>query len=359
MPTVRRRGDAYQAMVRIKRDGGLVHSESRSFESEKLAVAWGRKVEDDIAKNGVPARTQKSWNLGKLIKQYGEVRAQAKPMRRAMECELEQLERELGSMALNDSELTSAKFVAWARKRNADGAGPATVLHNLATMRAILNAAKPMFGLSVDGKAVSEAIAALSKVGLVAPGLERSRRASDDELRRMVDDSLRVFAFPSAFIPMHLIIPLAVALPRRVGELCAMRWEDYNASTKVITLRDTKHPTRPREERVPVPPAAQRILADLPKLDERVLPYNSESVSAAFDRTAARLGIEDLHFHDLRHEGICRLFEMGLQIQEVCLISGHLSWKTLKRYTHLQPGDVVEKMGRLNAGARQIEVAGS
>lgn len=93
-----------------------------------------------------------------------------------------------------------------------------------------------------------------------------------------------------------------------------------------------------------MPPAARAIIEGLPRIDERTLPYNSESVSASWERACGRLGIDDLHFHDLRHEGICRLFESGLQIQEVAMISGHLSWTTLKRYTHLRPQDVLEKM---------------
>lgn len=100
----------------------------------------------------------------------------------------------------------------------------------------------------------------------------------------------------------------------------------------------------PRIESVPVPPAARAIIATLPRIDARILPYNGESVSASWDRACQRLGIEDLHFHDLRHEGICRLFESGLQIQEVSMISGHTSWTTLKRYTHLRPQDVLERM---------------
>ena len=51
----------------------------------------------------------------------------------------------------------------------------------------------------------------------------------------------------------------------------------------------------------------------------------AESVSAAFQRACNRLGIVDLHFHDLRHEGITRLFESGLSIEEVAVISGHRS----------------------------------
>jgi integrase len=141
---------------------------------------------------------------------------------------------------------------------------------------------------------------------------------------------------------MRLVLKLAPAFPRRLGELCRMRWEDYAGG--VMTLHDTKHPRKPRIEAVPVPPAARSVIDPLPRLDERILPYNSESVSSSFERACLRLGIEDLHFHDLRHEGICRLFESGLSIPEVAMISGHLSWTTLKRYTHLTPQHVLEKM---------------
>ena len=48
-------------------------------------------------------------------------------------------------------------------------------------------------------------------------------------------------------------------------------------------------------------------------------------------------GIADLHFHDLRHEGVSRLFEKGYAIEQVSLVSGHRSWSSLKRYTNLRP----------------------
>ena len=49
------------------------------------------------------------------------------------------------------------------------------------------------------------------------------------------------------------------------------------------------------------------------------------------------LKIEDLHFHDLRHEGTSRLFEAGFSIEQVALVTGHKDWKMLRRYTHLKP----------------------
>jgi len=42
----------------------------------------------------------------------------------------------------------------------------------------------------------------------------------------------------------------------------------------------------------------------------------------------------------LRHDGVSRLFELGWNIPHVAAVSGHRSWSSLKRYTHLrQAGD--------------------
>ena len=58
------------------------------------------------------------------------------------------------------------------------------------------------------------------------------------------------------------------------------------------------------------------------------------------------IDIKDLHFHDLRHEAISRLFEKGLSIPEVALISGHMDVRMLFRYTHLKAEDVLNKLNR-------------
>lgn len=83
-----------------------------------------------------------------------------------------------------------------------------------------------------------------------------------------------------------------------------------------------------------------RILSEMPKVAAQIFPYSTDAISASFTRACKRLGIDDLRFHDLRHDGISRLFELGLTIPRVASNSGHRSWTSLKRYTHLrQTGD--------------------
>lgn len=69
----------------------------------------------------------------------------------------------------------------------------------------------------------------------------------------------------------------------------------------------------------------------------RIFPYNGRSIGTAFRRGCRTLGIEDLHFHDLRHEATSRLFEAGFSIEQVALVTGQKDWKMLRRYTHIRP----------------------
>jgi integrase len=58
-----------------------------------------------------------------------------------------------------------------------------------------------------------------------------------------------------------------------------------------------------------------------------LVPY-SESANAF------QAGLEDLHFHDLRHEALSRFFELGLTTPEVASISDHRDRRMLFRYSH-------------------------
>jgi integrase len=89
-----------------------------------------------------------------------------------------------------------------------------------------------------------------------------------------------------------------------------------------------------------LPPEASAIIDSMPRTDVRIFPYNSDSIGTAFTRACKILGIAGLRFHDLRHEGVSRLFEIGKTIPQAAAVSGHRTWQSLKRYSHLrQTGD--------------------
>jgi integrase len=79
---------------------------------------------------------------------------------------------------------------------------------------------------------------------------------------------------------------------------------------------------------------ASAVLAMLPRSSGRLFPMSSNAFRLAWERVKRRAGLEDLHFHDLRHEALSRFFEMGLTTPEVASISGHRDARMLFRYSH-------------------------
>ena len=73
-------------------------------------------------------------------------------------------------------------------------------------------------------------------------------------------------------------------------------------------------------------------------------PITSNGFRLALDRLRGRAGLSDLRFHDLRHEAISRFFELGLNILEVAVISGHRDPRMLFRYTHLKAEELARKL---------------
>lgn len=70
--------------------------------------------------------------------------------------------------------------------------------------------------------------------------------------------------------------------------------------------------------------------------DELLLPVNVQTVSDYFRRACRINGIEDLRFHDLRHEAATRYAEDGFTIPQLQTITLHTSWNSLKRYVNLR-----------------------
>lgn len=141
---------------------------------------------------------------------------------------------------------------------------------------------------------------------------------------------------------MEPIILFAIETAMRLGEICGLRWEDVNHQDKTIIIRNRKHPTlkQGNDQEVPLLGTAYEIIQRMPKTDDLIFPFRADTISSIFPRACQELKIEDLRFHDLRHEGVSRLFEKGYAIEQVALVSGHRDWKMLARYTQIKAKDL-------------------
>ena len=147
-------------------------------------------------------------------------------------------------------------------------------------------------------------------------------------------------------IPMRDVLHFCLASCMRISEVCRLEWRDLNETDKTILIRDRKHPTDKlgNDQVVPLLDAAGfdafAILKRQRRRDARIFPHNPRTVSAYTTRACTALKLKDISLHDLRHEGISRLFAAGYQIHQVSLVSGHRDWGMLKRYTHIRAADL-------------------
>ena len=137
-------------------------------------------------------------------------------------------------------------------------------------------------------------------------------------------------------IPMFDIVLFAMFSSRRQDEICRIRWEDLEEQKQRVLVRKMKHPRALVDTWGDLPERAWEVLKSQKREDERIFPYNGKSISAAFTRSCSLLGIDDLRFHDLRHEAISCLFELGIDIPHVAKVSGHKAWTSLQRYTQIE-----------------------
>lgn len=334
--------------VQVRRSGQHV---SRCFRLKSEAETWAREIEAAVISGKSPdaARISKKTSFRILIDLHIEDMAEVgKSPRRSKAEALEKLKRDLGEVALKD--LTRERLIAFGKARAKEGAGPVTLGMDVGYIRTILVHATAVHGIATPTEAVTLARTALRRLGLVGKGEERDRRPTQDELDRIID---YVDSNPRQTIPLGRIIKFAIATAMRRDEICHLRQEDIDLTTRLAVVRDRKDPRRKdgNHQQVPLinvngydPVALLAEQIEAVTNSVRIFPYNGDSVGTAFHRACKKLGISDLHFHDLRHEATSRLFEAGYDIPEVALVTGHKDWKMLRRYLNLKPAQLLNRI---------------
>lgn len=238
------------------------------------------------------------------------------------------------------STITSADWVQFAKDL---GVQPQTAGNYLSHIAAVYQLAGPAWGYQLEPQVIDDARKVCKSLGLTSRSNQRERRPTLAELDKLMEHFGRVKRKDA--IPMREIICYAIFSTRRQEEITRQTFEDLDESHPDIWVRDMKHPGEivGNDVRCGLTPEALAIIVNRRKTPEqtgRIFPHSSDSISRAFTDACALLGIEDLHFHDLRHDGISRLFELGWNIPNVAGISGHRTWNSLRRYTHIrQRGD--------------------
>lgn len=328
----------HTAQIRLKAGGKVVFTESKTFDRKPAADAWLKKRETELAQPGALVKPKDpllrnvidQYNLEK-VKEHGKTKTQVLNTIKSAE---------IGD--LRCSEINSQVLVKFAQSIDAK---PSTRGNYMSHLASVFSVAKPAWGYPLEKQAMDDARVVLNKLGLIGKSKERNRRPTLDELDKLMKHFTVIEAKRKNVLPMTRLVPFAIFSTRRVGEVTRIEGRDLDKANLRIVVRDMKNPgeTKGNDVTTELTPEALRLIELQKGTEDAIWPYNAESISTSFTEACKFLGIDDLCLHDLRHEGVSRLFELGWTIPQVSSVTGHRSWSSLKRYTHLrQAGDKYE-----------------
>ncbi len=170
---------------------------------------------------------------------------------------------------------------------------------------------------------------------------------------------------------------LALTTGIRIGELCALRWSSISLPNRTVTISATMQRLRNFD---PSSGAKTRISIDAPKssssartipmtknmvaLCKRFMPLNGDAfvltgteaymeprtLQYRFAHYIKECGLENVHFHTLRHTFATRCVEVGFEVKSLSEILGHANTSiTLNRYVHASMELKKSNMDKLSA----------
>ncbi len=190
----------------------------------------------------------------------------------------------------------------------------------------------------------------------------RTVRVLTESEQRQLEKSLRTNE------DIGILICLYTGL--RIGELCALKWENIDFETATLSVVGTQTRTgagvgvtspksRSSNRKIPIPMFLAEKIRALPRTSEYVLsydgkPYDVRTYRRHFKRVLKRAGLPDIKFHSLRHTFATRALEVGMDYKTLSEILGHSSTAiTLDLYAHSldeHKKNEMNKVGKLYQG---------
>ncbi len=340
MATFRKRSSGWQAQIR--RHGWP--PVNKTFRLKRDAQDWAAEVESEMRRGAFVRRDPaERMTLTQALDRYlADVTPTKKPSSQVAEKhKAKKLRTALGRYSL--VAITPDVVARYRDAQLAEGKSRDTVRLQLALL-------PHLFEVAIMEWRVGLAANPVRAVKAPRPGAPRDRRLPPDEEQRLLAAADR----QSNPMLGHMI-RFALQTAMRANEIRGLRVLDVDIDRRLALLRDTKNGST---RTVPLTRMAVSIIqaslnhpsrshdCDLIFFGEtgRDGQRRGYTYGPAWRHALRDAGIDDLRFHDLRHEAVSRLIEKGLGDQEVAAISGHKSMQMLRRYTHLRAEDLVARL---------------
>ena len=273
---------------------------AKSFKTKSEAARFARLLESEIDRGVFVDRSEAQRStLGELIDRY---LAEVTPLKKSARQDAQRmnaLKRHFG--AISPAALRSADIAAYRDARLKIGLSGATVVKEINSLSHLIDVAIEDWGIALHANP-----AKLVRRPPVARGRDR---------RLLPGEETKLFAActNSRAAMLAPVVRFAIETGMRMGEILALEWRYVdNMAQRVATLPETKTGDA---RQVPLSTTAIAAISSLPRhiTNGRVFWTwsRADSLENAWRRAVKAAGIIDFRFHDLRHEAVSRLFELG------------------------------------------------
>jgi integrase len=154
------------------------------------------------------------------------------------------------------------------------------------------------------------------------------------------------------------VVGAALLSGQRLGKIIALLQTDVDLAAGELTVRNQRKGGRVKTTHVPVSPDLAAVLTEAIAASDGSpyvfttgrkrhgrRPYTRSGVSTFFARIAREAGLDDLHFHDLRHDFATRLKRGGSGLDVIADLLGHSSLAMTQRYAHIGQPEAARAVG--------------
>ena len=326
--------------VQIKRKG--FKTIVKSFDTRTEAKKWARTIERELDQgNCIDYSEANRLTLGDLFKRY--IREDKHKKNKSWKM-YEFRTNILLKDTIADTNLLrlSSRHLSEFKDRKRKEVGPSTWNKYLSLISVVIDTARRDWGIYLPNNPVHSGVRDKEP-------RPRDRTLVDDEYERLLQacDQMKQVRFRRGDTAIHLylksMIIFSVETAIRQGELLAMRYDQFNFDKRTLYIPETKN-GEPRT--IPLSTKAIKVIQSVPRrLDGKVFPLTCDSLKAWFKVARNDAKLKDFRWHDLRRYACSLLFEKGLSVPELQLVSGHKDPRVLlNTYTKLSAENIAKKL---------------
>ncbi|WP_424990870.1 tyrosine-type recombinase/integrase [Fluviibacterium sp. S390] len=330
----------WQAQV-ARRVNGKTVRKAKTFKTKRDAQVWAREFEAGIA-----AGTDSSDTLRQVFDRYALERSKGKKGERWEVIRLSRFAddlvngKPLGEYVIGD--VTTADLVAW-RDMRLGHVQPASVSREMNLLKHVFATATKEWGLL--------RVNPMAEVRRPPKARRRKRRVFQDEIDKLTEVlGLSAHPWVSEKQITGAMFLFAIETAMRSGEIRAI--QNRHVTGNVVHIPEAKND---HSRDVPMTTRALEILETVRNgnNDSAAHPFHIDAASrdSVFRLAVKKAGIENLHFHDTRHEAITRLAKR-LEILDLARVTGHKNLNELLTYYEASGDELAE---RLNSSTSKDE----